>query len=140
MLISGILFMIIGLLILGLTIIKTVKMMKADSDTEIKKYHNTYETFTKVNTSEYNDIDHSAKTRYFKGTTQGTHMESENPTIIKTWLFGFGTFWLLVGTGIHLIIANFAYNDIELGIIFCIFVFLPFLFTVIKGFSYKNKE
>lgn len=140
MLISGILFIIIGLLILGLTIIKTVKMMKADSYTKIEKYNNTYETFTEVNTNKYNDIDHSTKNRYFKGTTQGTHMESENPTIIKTWLFGFGTFWFFIGTGIHLIIANFTYNNIELGMTFCIFVFLPFLFAIIKGFLYKNKE
>lgn len=140
MLISGILFIIIGLLILGLTIIKTVKMMKADNHTKIEKYNNTYETFTEVNTSKYNDIDHRTKNRYFKGTTQGTHMESENPTIIKTWLFGFGIFWFILGTGVHLIIANFTCVDIELGITFCIFVFLPFLFTIIKGFLYKNKE
>lgn len=96
MLISGILFIIIGLLILGLTIIKTVKMMKADNHTKIEKYNNTYETFTEVNTSKYNDIGYRTKNRYFKGTTQGTHMESENPTIIKTWLFGFGIFWFIL--------------------------------------------
>lgn len=140
MLISGILFIIIGLLTLSLIIIKTVKMMKADSNTKIEKYNNTYDKFTEVNTSEYNDIDRETKNRYFKGTTQGVRMESENPTIIKTWLFRFGAFWFLVGTGVHLIIANFTCVNIELGMTFCIFVFLPFLFIIIKGFLYKNKE
>ena len=140
MLISGILFIIIGLLTLSLTIIKTVKMMKADSNTKIKKYNNTYDKFTKVNISEYNDDDNEAKNRYFKGKTQGVRMESENPSIIKTWLFGCGAFWFFVGTGVHLVIANFTCINIELGSTFCIFVFLPFLFVIIKGFLYKNKE
>jgi hypothetical protein len=140
MLISGILFIIIGLLTLSLIIIKTVKMMKADSNTKIKKYNNTYDKFTEVNTSEYNDINREAKNRYFKGTTQGVRMESENPVIIKTWLFGFGAFWFLFGMGVHLVIANFTCINIELGMTFCIFVFLPFLFVIMKGFLYKNKE
>ena len=133
MVMLGTIIILVGLLILAITITKSVKMMRADNDTKTGKYHNKYDTFTKVSSSEYNDIDKTSKSRYFQGEICGTYMESENPTIIKLFLLGFGTFWAVTGLGVYLIITNFTDVSLIEVITFLLFVVIPSLCVIVKG-------
>ena len=140
MLIGGIFSIIIGIIILSLTIIKTVKMMKIDNNTKISKNNNKFDDLTEISSSIYNDIDHEAKNRYFKGNYYGFGMESENPKIIKTWCFGFGLTWFFTITGWFLLHAYFFDVNIKYKVFYFFFDFCPVLYCIIIGFKYKNKK